>query len=126
MTSRGNREPSGKNQSPATLGKIRSFAETLRRQFRECVRSLTGRGPEPQPRARRRRTEDTGKSFRPISVKIASRMARGIFHVSRFTWRAPEAIDPANLAMLHTRNAYRGSQAQNNDAATHQNLSPHL
>ena len=126
MTSRGNGEPSGKNPSPAPIRKITGFAETLRREFRECIKRLTEHAPGLQRKARRRRTDETGKAFRPTAAQLFNRVTRSIFHAAHFTWREPDAIDPANLYTIHAQNAYQGSQPQNNDAVVHQNLFPHL
>lgn len=76
MMSRGNWEPPGKNQNPATDRNAPRLAGTLRRQFRECINRLTGHSPAPQPKMRRRRTEDTGRAFRMTARKIMRRTAR--------------------------------------------------
>ena len=76
MTSRGNWEPPGKNQNPATDRNAPQPAGTLRRQFRECVNRLTGHSPAPQPKPRRRRTGDTGRAFKVTAMRIMRRTVR--------------------------------------------------
>jgi len=50
-----------------------AFTVTLKRQFRELVRAITRKPLAPQPAARRRRAEDTGKAFRMAARKIICR-----------------------------------------------------
>jgi hypothetical protein len=126
MTRRGNREPPGNTPKPATDRKSPGFAETLRRQFRECVKRLTDHRPDPPRKARRRRSEDTGRTFIMVARQVFRRMVRSIFHVSHFTWRAPDTPDPANLYQIHAQNAQQSSQAANDNADPHRNLSLRL
>jgi len=71
----GNREPQGEDQSfPPTDRKATSFAETLRRQFREVVNALTRRAHAPQPIQRRKREEEMRGAFRMAVRKIMGRI----------------------------------------------------
>jgi hypothetical protein len=76
--SRGNREPLRSDPSiPPTDRKARPPAYagvTLRRQFREVVKTLTHKAPAPQPTPRRRRTEETRGGFRLFARKIMRRI----------------------------------------------------
>ena len=75
MTRRGTREPPAENQSPAPDRKAPRFAETLKREFRELMKALTCKPPDPAP-ARRRKTEDTGRAFAAAARNIMRRAVR--------------------------------------------------
>jgi hypothetical protein len=74
------------NHEPADL------ASTLRRQFRAAVKLITGRTPKPQPKARRRREEDTARGFKLAAKKLFNRIAEipilGMLYPpwNTFTW----------------------------------------
>src|SRR5713101_8130656 len=54
-----------------------AFRETLRRQFRELGKTITDKAPAPEPKQRRRRTEDTGRAaFQMAARKIMHRTVR--------------------------------------------------
>jgi hypothetical protein len=64
------REPANAAQS-----KAKGFAGALGPQFRELVRQLTGRGPEPTSKPRRRRAGDAGRGFKAVAAQILRRVA---------------------------------------------------
>ena len=76
MISRGTGEPLGENQSPAADRKAPGFAATLKKQFRECVKHLTGKAPAQEPKPRRRRTGETRGGFILAAVNIVGRRIR--------------------------------------------------
>ena len=69
----GNREPHGKDQIPTSNRKAHRYAETLRRQFREVVNTLTRHDHAPKPIRRRRRTEETTGGFILAAKQIMRR-----------------------------------------------------
>jgi hypothetical protein len=90
-------EPANATQSKAT-----GFAGALRRQFRELVKQLTGRGPEPTSKPRRRRAGDAGSGFKALAAQILRRVTSlppfYFMHApwDTFTWlRIWDTKDPA-------------------------------
>jgi hypothetical protein len=88
MTSRADSGiPRQEPERTTTEAKPARFADTVRRQFREVMKHLTGTAPEPQPQRRRRRTEDTGRGFRMAAMNLMRRTTRPLIsRTAAFMW----------------------------------------
>jgi hypothetical protein len=74
-----------------------TFAETLKRQFRELMKAITNKPPAPQPVQRRRRTEDTGTAFRMAARKMMRRAARipaAAYSATVYLWGTLDWLNP--------------------------------
>jgi len=73
-----------------------SFVGTLKRLFREAMRSLTCGAPVPKPKPqRRRKTEDTGRAFKLVARKIFRRILRmpviDLYTPELWQWNSPDS-----------------------------------
>jgi len=112
------RQPEEADKNTETSG----LANLLRREFRAVMKILT-RGPEPRSR-RRRRAEETGRSFRLVARSLLSPLA----HIPAIVTIAGFVHD--TLTWLHlwewNENAERDESCDQSRARDQHHLSPHL
>jgi hypothetical protein len=120
----GTRHLPGDNQERKIKARPR-LAETLKREFRALVRAITHHAPAPQPTARRRSTEDTGKAFRMTARKIMRRTARipsaAYAAATSYLWDTLDWLNPCRYEV--------GSAGEPDEDLQHgeqHHLSPHL
>jgi hypothetical protein len=109
---------------PAPEGKSPRPGSRIRQEFRRLVRLLTGRGPELQPKARRRRSGETSRSFvaaaRTLFRRASEHPILGLFspHWDAFTWlRIWDHNDDAHI---------RSYAASDQEPQHRSDLSPHI
>jgi hypothetical protein len=98
--------PRQEEKRTRTRAKTRDFGETLRRQFRGVLKSLTQR-LAPSPKRRHRRTEDTGRGFRAAATRLLQRIfPMPLFQAKSNAWdmvlwlHVWEYGDPASVYQL--------------------------
>src|SRR5271169_5454154 len=96
MTRRRARVTLQPKQERCTDRKAHGFAATLKRQFRACVKHLTGKAPAPEPKPRRHSGETRG-GFMLAAVNIVGRRVRlpaAAYEAARFLSHTLDWLNP--------------------------------
>jgi len=115
-------------EQPGGAGaKPRSFVGKIKQLFRDAIKAVTGKAPDPKPKRRSKRTDDTRGLFKKLAIKILGPVVRSVFDADDFNWFAPpDELDETQRLLQRERYSQDAMWQQHDTEASHPDRTNHL